>query len=375
VQNLATPAALTSAAVAGPTTIVGTGNLILAVGGATTSINIDSSNNTLAGIASAINSASNNPGVSASVITTSDGARLVLTGTSTGAANAITVTESGGDGGLSALVFNPAGGVTNLTQTQAAQDAKFTINGFAATSSNNVVSAAISGVTLHLLQASAPGTPTSLTVSPDSTGAQTSIGTFVTALNGVLTSIQSLTGFDVATKTAGPLNGNATLESFQNQLLNILDQVSTGGAAGVKSLADLGITADANGNFDTNTTTLSNALSANLASVGNLLGGSSGIATQLNNLINGYTQPGGLLSSINQGLQTGLNNVTTAQTSLNAELATYSATLTQQYNAMDTAVAQLKQTQSFLNAEFNPSANSTSGTSSSNGLSSGTLGT
>jgi flagellar hook-associated protein 2 len=74
----------------------------------------------------------------------------------------------------------------------------------------------------------------------------------------------------------------------------------------VASLADLGITADANGNYDTNTTTLSNALSSNLTSVGNLLGGTNGIATQIDNLINGYTQAGGLLATINQGLQTGL---------------------------------------------------------------------
>ena len=39
---------------------------------------------------------------------------------------------------------------------------------------------------------------------------------------------------------------------------------------------------------------------------------------------------------------------------MNAELATYSATLTTQYNAMDAAVAALKETQTYLTAEFNP---------------------
>ncbi len=43
---------------------------------------------------------------------------------------------------------------------------------------------------------------------------------------------------------------------------------------------------------------------------------------------------------------------------------------------MDTAVAALKETQTYLNAEFNPTASSGSGSSSSNSsLSSGTLGT
>jgi flagellar hook-associated protein 2 len=374
VQNLASAATLTSAPVTGSGTAVGTGTLTISVGGASTAINIDSSNNTLAGIATAINSAANNPGVTASIITTTAGSRLVIAGTTTGAANAITVTQSGGDGGLASLVYDPALGITKLTQTQAAADANFSINGFAATSASNVVSSAITGVTINLLKPSAAGTPTTLTVSPDTTAAQTSISTFVTALNGVLSSIQSLTGYDATTQTAGPLNGNATLESFQNQLENILDQVTTGGSSGVNSLANLGITADPSGNYDTNTTTLANALSGSLASVGNLLGGTNGIATQLNNLINGYTGPAGLLATVNQGLQSSLQNVATQQTALTALLATYSATLTSQYNAMDAAVAALKETQTYLTAEFNPNQSSSSSSSTSS-LSSGTLGT
>jgi len=107
-----------------------------------------------------------------------------------------------------------------------------------------------------------------------------------------------------------------------------------------------------------------------------LLGGSNGLATQISNLVDGYTKPGGLLDSINQGLETGLTSVSQQQAALTAQLAAYSATLTTEYNAMDTAVAALKQTQTFLNAEFNPSANAASGTSSSNtSLGSGTLGT
>ena len=374
VQNLASAATLTSAHVASSGAVVGTGTLTIAVGGASTAITIDSTDNTLAGIAAAINGASNNPGVSASIITATDGARLVLSGTTTGAANAITVTQSGGDGGLAALAY-PPNGTTGLTLTQPATDANFTINGFAATSASNIAAGAITGVTLNLTKASATGTSTSLTISPDTTAAQTSITAFVTALNGALSSIQTLTSYNASTQTAGALQGNATLQSFQNQLENILDTVTATNASGVSSLSDLGLTADANtGALDTNTTKLSNALSASLSAVGNLLGGANGIATQIDTLVTQYTQPGGLLATINQGLQTGLTNVATQQTALNTELATYSATLTAQYNAMDAAVAALKETQTYLNAEFNPSANQTSASASSN-LSTGTTST
>jgi flagellar hook-associated protein 2 len=297
----------------------------------------------------------------------------VLSGTATGVANAITVTQSGGDGGLSALVYDPANGTTNLTQTQAPQDAKFTINGFPATSASNLATGVISGVTLNLIKPTALNTPTTLTVGNDTAGAQTSVGTFVTALNGLITSIQSLTSYDSSTQTAGPLLGNATLESFQNQLQNILDQVNSGNASAATSLASLGITANTQGTYDSDSGTLSNALSSNLASVAGLFGGTNGIATQLNSLINEYTQPGGLLDSVNQGLQSGLTDVANQQTALNARMATYSATLTAEYNAMDTAVALLKQTQTYLTAEFDP--NSSSSSSASSALSSGNVST
>jgi flagellar hook-associated protein 2 len=374
VQNLATSATLTSKPVVGSSTAVGTGTLTISVNGASASIAIGTNNNTLAGIAAAINAAPNNPGVTASILTASDGSRLVLSSTATGAANAITVTTSNSDSDLSSLVYDPANNVTNLTQTQAATDASFTINGFAATSPSNVVSGAISGVTLNLTKASAANTPTTLTVSADTSAAQTSIGTFVTALNGVLTSIQTLTGYNATTQTAGALQGNATLESFQNQLENILDTVNSGSTSGIQSLADLGITADADGNYDSNSTTLSNALSSSLSGVSGLLGGTNGIATQINNLITQYTQPGGLLPTINQGLQSSLSNVSIQQQELTQELANYSATLTSQYNAMDAAVASLKETQTYLNAEFNPTSSSSSNSSNSS-LSSGTTST
>ena len=387
VQNLAAAPSLSS--VANPT--LGTGTLTIAVGGKSSSITIDTTNNSLAGIAAAINGAPNNPGVTASVLTTTAGARLVLSGIATGAANAITVTQSGGDGGLASLTYNPASGTavstTALTETQAAQDANFTLNGYPATSATNQVTAAITGVTLNLLKASAASTttpptytPTTLTVGNDTTGAQTSIGTFVKALNGLVTSIQTLTAYDPSTQVAGPLQGNATLQSFQNQLQKILGQVQSGNSSAINSLASLGITANPDGSYAADSTKIGNAVTASVTSVAALLGGIGGIATQLNTLINQYSGPGGLLSTINQGLQSGLKDNATQQTALNARLSTYSATITAQYNAMDTAVALLKQTQTFLTAQFNASSGSsgssgTGSTSSNTGLGSGSLST
>ena len=377
VQNLATSASLSSPPQPSAGSTVGTGTLNITVGGSSSSISIDSTNNTLQGIAAAINSASDNPGISATVISTTDGARLVLSGTATGAANAITVTQSGGDGGLASLVYDPAHPTTSkLTQTQAAQNANFSINGFPATSAGNQVDSAITGVTLNLLKPTASSTPTTLTVGNDAAGAQTSVGTFVTALNGLLTSVQTLTSYDPATGTAGTLLGNQTMLSFQNQLSHILGQVNAGIGNGPNSLAALGITANPQGTYSSNANTLSNTLTANLSSVTKLLSGPTGIATQIDTFVSQYTQAGGLLDGISNSLKARLNDNTKQQAALTARMSVYAATLTQQYNAMDTAVALLKQTQTYLTQAFNQGSGSNFGSTSSNSsLGSGTLST
>jgi flagellar hook-associated protein 2 len=385
VQNLAAAASLSSPPVATANSTVGTGTLTIKVGNVSASLILDSTNDTLAGIAAAINSGTGNPGVTASIITTTDGARLVLTGTHTGAANGITVTQSGGDGGLAALVYDPANPTnppTGLKQTQAALDANFSINDYPATSPSNQISAAITGVTFNLLKPTAaststtPAGSTTLSIGNDTAGAQTSIGTFVTALNGLLTSIQSLTSYDPATQTAGPLLGNATLQSFQNQLSKILGQVNAGISNGPNSLAAIGIGANAQGTFSSNSTTLGNALTANLDSVGKLLSGPNGIATQLDTFVNQYSQAGGLLDTISNSLKSSLTDNAKQLADLTARMKVYSATLTAEYNAMDAAVALLKQTQTYLTQTFNPGSSSGAGsTSSSTGLGSGTLST
>src|SRR5450631_4334483 len=329
VQNLATAASLSSAPNSGgATAIVGTGTLNIAMGGVTDAVSIDSTDNTLQGIAAAINGSAGNPGVTASILTTTAGARLILTANKTGAANGILVTQSGGDGGLAGLVYDPA--------------------------NNN--------------------TPLTLTIGNDTAGAQTSIGTFVSALNGLLSSITSLASYDPTTQTAGPLLGNATVQSFQSQLYKILGQVNSSITNGPNSLAAIGIGANAQGTYSSNSATLGNALTGNLDSVSKLLSGPNGIATQINTLVTQYTQAGGLLDTISNGLKTSLTNNANQLKDLNARMAVYSATLTAEYNAMDTAVALLKQTQTYLTQQFNQGS-TTGGTSSNSSLGSGTTNT
>jgi flagellar hook-associated protein 2 len=111
-----------------------------------------------------------------------------------------------------------------------------------------------------------------------------------------------------------------------------------------------------------------------LDSVSKLLSGQNGIASQINTLVTQYTQAGGLLDTISNGLKTSLTNNANQLKDLNARMAVYSATLTAEYNAMDTAVALLKQTQTYLTQQFNQNSSSSS-TSSNSSLGNGTTNT
>jgi flagellar hook-associated protein 2 len=104
------------------------------------------------------------------------------------------------------------------------------------------------------------------------------------------------------------------------------------------------------------------------------LSGPNGIATKLNTFVTQYTQAGGLLDTISNGLKSSLTNNAKQLAALNDRMKVYAATLTAEYNAMDTAVALLKQTQTYLTQQFNQGSLSSS-TSSNSSLGSGTTNT
>ncbi|NNM66094.1 MAG: flagellar filament capping protein FliD [Burkholderiales bacterium] len=256
-------------------TAVGTGTLQIQVGsGSVTNISIGGANNTLNGIAAAINGS--NSGVNAAVIYDGTGYRLTLTGNNTGAANAFTVSASGATGSLAALSYSTStsGG---MSQSQAAQNASVSINGLAITSATNTVSGAIPGVSLNLLQASGSST---LTVANDSSAFVTSVQSFVTAFNSTMSTLNQLTAFNGGTGTSGssgqsgPLIGNAGIQTLRTQLLNLISGQGIGTTPGSSytSLGAVGLSLAQNGTLALNSGTLNQALSSNYNAVAGLFG-------------------------------------------------------------------------------------------------------
>lgn len=327
---------------------VGTGTLQLTLGNASFSINVDSGNDTLSGVAAAINSASGNPGIQASVVTGTDGAHLVLTSTLTGASNTIGITETDSGSGLSALTY--AAGGTNYTQQTAAQDASFSIAGIAYTSASNTVTDALSGVTLNLLATTT--SDATLSIADDNTSIETNIQAFVSAYNTLQSTLASLGGYDATSGTAGPLMGNAVLSGAQSQIRSALYSIVDTGSATYSSLASVGITTNSDGSLSLDTTTLSSALNSNFSAVSALFSGTSGVATDLNTVLTNQLSSTGPVKSLSQSLVQRNSNLTDQSNQLNTQMTALTASLTEQFSALNSLLSSLQSTSSYLTQAF-----------------------
>lgn len=350
VQQLAAAQKMTSAAFA-TGAAVGTGSLTVSVGSQSININIDSSNNTLAGIRDAINGAQGNPGVSATIVHASDGDHLVLTSTQTGVANAFSISASGGDGGLGALTWNAATGSGSLTQQTAAADAKVNIDGFTSTSSNNVIQGAIDGITLNLATAS-PGQTETLTVGRDVTSMQNVVQGFVTAYNNFVQGAGQLASYDPTTQTAGPLLGNATLMNIRSQLAMALTNAVGGNPSSLNTLAAVGVQMQADGTLQVDAGTLDAALSNQPDQVSSLFSSTAGYGTQLNSLLTGYLGPGGLMDNLNSSLNQQTQQLQQQQAALDARMQSVQQRYMTEFSALDVTMSQMNQTSSFLTTQL-----------------------
>lgn len=330
---------------------VGTGTLSVSLGGTSFNVAIDGANDSLSGIASAINSASGNPGITATVLQGSQGAYLVVSSSLTGSSNTIQISESDGGTGLAALTYG-TGNTTNYTQETAPQDASYTIAGVAGTSPSNTVSNAVSGVTLNLLGTTGSD-GTTLTVSNDTTTIQSNIDAFVSAYNTLLGSFQTLGGYNAATQTAGTLMGNGLLTNIQSQTNEALYSIVNTGSSVYNSLASIGITTNSNGTLSVNDATLATALTANQGAVSELFSGSGGIASTLNSEITNDLSSSGSIGEESQTLTTQENSLTAQSNTLTEQMAALSASLTQQYSALNAMLSTLQTTSAYLSQAFN----------------------
>lgn len=272
---------------------------------ASKTITIDSSNNTLDGIAAAFKAA----GVDVSVIKGSDGKSSLSIAGQPGAANSMRISVSG-DAALKNLLAYDPDGTQKLKQTSAALDAILTVDGKEIKSASNTVKdSAIAGATLNLV-----GTGKSdVTITQDSSQIGANLKSFVSAYNDLNAKLLKL--------QKGDLKSDTALSQAITQMGLLLK--TGGGSVSVTALASAGVSQDKDGNLKLDDAKLQAALKTDSAAVAKLFTNDGrGIAD--------------LLSAKASAL-TSTNSVLTKETSLTTnELASLASKKTAMTKAMTT---------------------------------------
>jgi len=368
VTQLAQAQGLASKAYTNSSTSVGTGKLHIELGAWNTGltsftpdasktaidVTIGAGEDSLDSVKNKINAA--NAGVTASIVTDSSGAKLVLRSNSTGANSAVRITATDDDGnnadanGLSALSFDPATNPGQMSQTQVARDAQATINGLAVSSTTNTLSGVVDGVTLTLSKVTT--TAVDVNVSLDTASIKKAIGDFAKAYSDMNAYITAQTKYDPATKKAAALQGDRSTLTLQSNLRNVF----LGGSSASPmygTLSSIGVQVQADGTLKVDDAKLSAAL-ANPTEVAKLFSNSSadpnqqGFAVRVQAMADQLIGSSGAITTRTQSLRDSITRNTSQQQELEDRVAMTQARLMKQYTALDTQLGQTSSTGSSL---------------------------
>jgi flagellar hook-associated protein 2 len=271
VNQLAMGQTLVAPPVSGLAATIGQGKLTLTVNGQTATITIDSTNNTLAGLAQAIKNAG--LGVTATTINDTSGTRLVLKGP-TGSANDFSLVESDGGTALSQFTFDPATynpnatTQTGFTRSQQAQDAKVNVDGVDVVKSTNSFSDVLQGVTINL-QSAQPGTSVFVGSNQPVDAIKQAVGDFVDAYNEVQATLSKLTAAPVynsdgTSSGGGSLNRDSGVRALVLALSGMTSTPLTYATdGGPTTLAEIGVSTNKDGTLSLNSSVLSSVMTSN----------------------------------------------------------------------------------------------------------------
>lgn len=328
VLSLARAHKMGSTAFASMGATVGAGSITLGVGSGSFTVNTTATD-TVAQLRDAINNASGNVGVSATLIPEDGGVRLVLTSRNTGTANALTASSS----------------LTSFSDLQTATDAQLKVDGYTRTSAYNRVSNIVDGVSVDLLKAKI-GSPFTIKVTADDSSSNEAVSGFVSAYNTLIQTYSSLTAYDAATGTAGVLMADAGMRSAAQSLRRMLG--SSVESSTFKTLSALGISTQVDGTLKLDAVKLANSISEDGGAVAKLFGASDGIATSMSTLITGLTKSDGQIESRLTALEKQIAKIADDREILDERMEKKEALYRRQFNGLDAVVSRYTNMASYL---------------------------
>jgi len=301
--------------------------------GSSFSITIDSTSDSLEGIRDAINNASDNFGVTATLVNGTSGSQLVLSANSTGTDNAIALSDTSGN----------VAATLAMTDYQTAQNAIFSVDGIQVTSQSNTVTNAIDGVTLNLKSVGTGAT--TLTVAKDIESIKQSVQGFVDAYNSLHETMKCL--------RVGKLSGDNVLLSMESQIRGVFNTTPNGLTTSLKYLSEIGITTDDQGNLSLYSSDFESALNNDFGGIAELLANNDqGYIYRLESLATSFLDSNGLIDSRKDTLNNQSSNIDDRKANVEYRLELLEKRYRKQFTALDTLMTNLTATGNYLTQQL-----------------------
>lgn len=292
---------------------------------------------TLEDVRDAIN-ATENSGVSASIIFDGEEYRLALNSTQTGEAASISGIALGAE----------FGGQLESELTQAGQDATLNVNGVKITSPSNQVEGAIQGVTLNLQEEG----DSTVRVEQDTRAVREAVTSFVDAYNDLKGTMGELTSFNAETGAAGELLGDSAIRTVESRLRSVL----SGGVEGQFSmLSDIGISLQRDGTLAIDDGALDNAIANNQDALSTFFAGNSsetGMAGQVSQTIEQLLSANGTVTGAISGAENRSESLVERYTRMEQSIEQTISRYRTQFGQLDGMIAQMNQTSDYLTQQF-----------------------
>ncbi|MGH6693752.1 flagellar filament capping protein FliD [Sphingopyxis sp.] len=333
-----------SGVVADRTAAIGAGTMTLTVGGVAKTITIGATNNSLDGLANAINASG--AGVTASIIADEGGHRLIVKGP-TGEVGAFTLAaDAGADPGLAA--FSTSGG---MTVGQTAANAEFTIDGVAFSRASNIVDDVIPGMSLTLKKA-APGQGVDIGASRPLDMIKQTVGDFVSVYNQLKKSLVAASSMSGAT---------TSLREIERELSSLVNKVLSSHGS-INKLSDIGISSTRDGLLSVDNAKLDKVLASDAGAVEALFNPrrdathtettDPGIAFALDAIRDKAVGANGAIDRVSKSLDAKKGNLADQLEKIEERESVYKTRLEKQYGTLEAKLAAFKATQTYLEQQI-----------------------
>lgn len=296
-----------------------------------------------------INNNGDNFGLTANIINTADGkSKLVMDSGVSGTGKDLQIT--GSTAGMTSFA-------SSLTKTQSASNAEITVDGSPLSSDTNTFDGTIMGLKVTVLRESDKDTDgnvksNKVDVTTDKDGIKSMIKSFIDGYNTLVSKADALGKRNsiVAGQSqddGGALAGDSVTRSVVNQMSSILISPSDNSNV-FDTIFQLGIKMDNKGVLSLDSEKFDEALDKNFEQVVAIFGGEKGVAGQLATSLEDYSKTGGLLAQREDSLNSDLRTLAQKESDATAQLVKYEASLRARYGGLDTLLAKMNQSASYL---------------------------